>query len=100
MEMVIYLSVVTASIAFTVTETKLFKPLREWLLKKNTFLGNLFSCGYCFGHWIAFALTAVYKPRLFHAWWPLDYFLTALFIAWFGGIQWAAMCWFMDKAGK
>lgn len=98
--MVIYLSIVTASVAFTVTETKLFKPFREWLLKKSSFLGDLFSCGYCFGHWVAFALTAVYKPRLFHAWWPLDYFLTALVIAWLSGIQWAVMCFLMDKAGK
>lgn len=100
MEMVIYLSVVTASIAFTVTETKLFKPLREWLQKKSTFLGELFSCGFCFGYWIAFALTVLYKPRLFNQWWPLDYFLTAVVIAWFSGLQWAFMCLLMDKAGK
>ena len=32
---VFYLSFVTASISFTVTETKLFKPLREWLNKNK-----------------------------------------------------------------
>jgi hypothetical protein len=100
MKTVIYLSFVTASISFTVTETKLFKPLREWMKKKSTFLGDLLSCGYCFGHWVAFALAAVYQPRLFASWWLLDYFLTALVIAWFSGIQWALMCLLMEKAGK
>ncbi len=100
METVIYLSFVTASISFTVTETKLFKPLREWLTKKCSFLGDLFSCGYCFGHWVAFALVAIYKPKLFEFWWLLDYFLTAIVIAWLSGIQWVLMCWLMEKTGK
>lgn len=100
MKTVIYLSFVTACFSFTVTETKLFKPLREWLKKKNSFLGELFSCCYCFGHWVAFALVAIYKPTLFHTWWLLDYFFTALVIAWFSAIQWALMCWLMDKTGK
>ena len=100
MKIVIYLSFVTASISFTVTETKLFKPLREGLKKKISFLGNLFSCGYCFGHWVAFAFVAVYRPRLFEFWQFLDYFLTALVIAWLSGMQWTLMCWLMDKAGK
>lgn len=100
MEAVIYLSFVTASISFTVTETTFFKPLREWMKKRSNFLGKLLSCGYCLGHWIAFALVAVYKPKLFEFWWLLDYFLTALVIAWFSGLQWTLMCWLMDKAGK
>jgi hypothetical protein len=103
MKTILYLSMVCASISFTVTETKLFKPLREGLKKKLPFLGDLFSCGYCFGHWVAFALVAVYRPRLFAAaasWWWLDYFLTALVMAWLSGLQWALMCWLMDKAGK
>jgi len=100
MKIVIYLSFVTASISFTVTETKVFEPLREWMKKRSRFLGNLLSCGYCLGHWIAFALVAVYKPKLFESWWLPDYFLTALVIAWFGGLQWALMCRLMEKAGK
>ena len=100
MKIVIYLSIVCAAISFTVTETKIFKPLREWLKKKSTFFGDLLSCGYCFGHWVAFALVAVYQPKLFQSWWLLDYFLTALVIAWFSAFQWAIMCWLMEKTGK
>lgn len=97
---VLYLSLVTASISFTVTETKLFEPLRNWFKKKSPLLGKLFSCGYCFGHWIAFGLVAIYQPRLFNFWFLLDYFLTALVIAWLAGFQWALMCWLVNTAGK
>lgn len=100
MRLIIYLSFVTAAISFTVTETKIFKPLREWIKKKSTFLGDLLSCGYCLGHWVAFVLVAIYRPKLFESWWLLDYFLTALVIAWFSGCQWVLMCWLMVKAGK
>ena len=97
MEKVIYLSLVAASISFTVTETKLFKPFRIWFEGKNSFFEGLLKCGYCFGHWIAFALVVIYRPKLFESWWLLDYYLTALIIAWLAGIQWVLMCWLMEK---
>jgi hypothetical protein len=100
MEKVIYLSFVTASLSFTVTETKVFMPLREWARRKNSLFGGLLACGFCFGHWVAFALVAIYRPRLFESWWLLDYFLTALVIAWLGALQWIIMCWLMEKAGR
>ncbi len=100
MQEVLLLSVVTASIAFTVAETKLFQRFREWAAGKSSFLGAMSACGYCLGHWIAFALVAAYPPRLFESWWPLDYFLTALVVAWLGGVQWALMCLLMKAAGK
>jgi hypothetical protein len=100
MEEVLYLSLVTASISFTLTETKLFASLREWLRGMSTILGDLFSCGFCFAHWIAFGLTAIYQPRLFKIWIWLDYFLTALVIAWIAAFQWVLMCWLMKKAER
>jgi hypothetical protein len=100
MQSAIILSFITASISFTVTETKLFKRLREWVKERNAFFGELLHCGYCFGHWVAFALTAIYQPKVVAAWPSLDYFPTALLIAWFSGIQWVLMCWVMAKAWK
>ena len=100
MDEMILLSFVTASIAFTVSETKLARPLRERVKAINPFLGEMLSCGYCFGHWVALALVAVYRPRLFHAWLPLDYLLTALIITWLGAVQWIVMCWLINKTGK
>jgi len=100
MESVLLLSLVTASVSFTITEMKVFKPFRDWIRKGNNWFGELFSCGYCLGHWIAFILVAIYQPRLFHTWWLLDYFLTALVIAWLAALQWIVMCWLFAKTGK
>ena len=96
----VLLSVATASLAFTVTETALFAPLREWIKRRSRWLGKLFSCGYCLGWWIALMLVILYQPRLLHRWWLLDYFLTAAVIAWLAAFQWIALCWLMDRVGK
>lgn len=100
MEKLFYLSLITASISFTLAETKLFKPLRDRVNAKNSLLGELFSCGYCLGHWVALILASITRFRLFGTWWPLDYVLTALVIAWLSAFQWALMCWAMNKIGK
>ena len=100
MSQVIWLSVITVSVAFTITETKLFLPLREWVNGRSTFLGKLVNCGYCLGHWIAFALLVVNKPKIVEFYWLLDYFLTALAIAWLGAFQWILMCYFMKMAER
>jgi hypothetical protein len=100
MEQVALLSFATASIAFGITETKLLASVRAWIARRSAILGELFACGYCLGHWVALALVAIYRPRLFEAWWLLDYFIAALVIAWLAGLQWAALCVLMEKAGK
>ena len=110
MKNILYLSLVCASISFTITETRVFQPLRAWLNRRNAFLGKLFSCGYCLGHWVAVGLVALVVLSgklpagglLFHTRvWPLlDYFFSTLVIAWFSGIQWLGMCILMNKAGK
>lgn len=100
MRQVALLSLVTASIAFSITETAAFAGLRKWLQAQSAWLGKLANCGYCLGHWIALALVAVYRPKLFEAWWLLDFFLTALVIAWLAAFQWLVLSWAMEKARK
>jgi hypothetical protein len=97
---VIWLSLVTASVAFTLSEATVLAGAREWVKARSAWLGKLAGCGYCLGHWVAFGLVAIYRPRLLEAWWLFDYFLTALVIAWLGAFQWAALCWLTAKAGK
>jgi hypothetical protein len=97
---IIWLSVVNAAISFTISETKVFLPFRVWIKKKNSFLGDLFCCGYCLGFWVSFGLTAVYHPRLFEGGWLFDYFCTALVIAWLSAVQWGLMCWLIKKIEK
>ncbi len=99
-EQVLYLSMVTASISFTLAESRLFLPFREWVEGRNATVGHLLACGYCLGHWVAFALVAVFRPRLFEGWWLLAYFLTALVIAWLAALQWALLCVLTKIAGK
>lgn len=99
-ERVVLLSFVTASISYTVSETRLFKPLREAVTGKSPFFGELLSCGYCLGHWITFILIILYPVRLFSSWMVLDYLLTILVVAWLSGFQWVLMCCLMEKAGK
>jgi Protein of unknown function (DUF1360) len=78
---VVSLSLVTASVAFTLSETKLFAGLREWLKGRSALLGKLVGCGYCLGHWVAFGLVAIYRPRLLEAWWLLTALIIALLAA-------------------
>ncbi len=94
------LSLATASIAYTVAETVLLAGFRNRVQSRNQWLGKGVGCGYCVGHWVSFGLVGVYRPRLFQMWWPLDYFLTALVIAWLAAFQWAALYWVLKRAGK
>lgn len=59
---IVVLSFVVSPICLTITKTKVFKPLRTFIMSKNEWLGKLFSCPYCFGHWTSFAVVAVFRP--------------------------------------
>lgn len=60
---IVLLSLVVGSVSITITKSKFFAFLRNWLDGLSDFLGELFSCPYCMGHWIAIALTVAYQPR-------------------------------------
>jgi hypothetical protein len=100
MQKLVFVSFITATISFAVSESKLFRLLRERTKAKNSLLGKLLSCGYCLGHWVAIAMVVLLGIKLFDTWWLLDYLLTALAVGWLSGLQWAVMCWVMEKAGK
>lgn len=94
------LSLVTASVAFTLSESAVFTSLRDRVKSRSVWLGKLACCGYCLGHWVSLGLIAIYRPKPFDALWLLDYSWTALVAAWLAAFQWAALCWLMEKAGK
>jgi hypothetical protein len=100
LDQVLLLSLVTASIAFTLCETTVFAGLRDRVKGRSIWLGKLACCGFCLGHWVAFGLVAIYRLRLFEAWWLLDYFLTALVVAWLAVFRWTTLCWLMEKAER
>jgi hypothetical protein len=94
--LILYLTFVVASVSFTITETKLFLPFREFLRLRSEFLYNLFCCSYCIAHWLAFILVFIYQPRLLYFWAPLDYFLTAIVIVWLAIFQNRLLCILFD----
>ncbi len=67
MEQVVLVSLVTASVALTLCETTLLAGLREWVKGRSPWPGKLEHCGYCLGHWIAFGLVTISRPRLLEA---------------------------------
>ena len=94
------LSMVCASLSFTITESVLFSDFRIYIRKRNSWLGELVSCGYCLGHWIAALLIIITGFNIFNTNLFIDYFFTALIIAWISSIQWLIMCYLMNKANK
>lgn len=96
----ILISMVTASISFTVTESKLFEAVRNFIRQKSVFFGELISCGYCLGYWIAFVIVVIYDFNVFNNILFIDYFFTGLIIAWLSAIQWLFMYLLMNMAGK
>lgn len=76
---VLALSLATTAISATVSKAKIFKPFRNFLfdwsgaklsavntpiggIKWRVWLWELFTCAYCFSHWVAGVLVVVYRP--------------------------------------
>jgi hypothetical protein len=85
-------------VAFAVTETHLFKPLRERADKISYWLGALLSCGFCFGTWIAAALVAALRLNCFESACakPVGYTLTACVVSMGSAFLWAGLCVLVD----
>ena len=96
---IIWLSMASAAISYTVADAMIFKPLRCWVLSKNTFIGHLISCGYCLGFWVCFFLEAIFQPNLFDIK-IAGHILTAFIMAWMSGAQWILMAIAMKISGK
>jgi hypothetical protein len=95
---IILLSSVSALVSFTVTETDIFLPMREWAKKKSTFFGKMLKCGYCFGFYSSLGLELIYMPNIFDYF--VGYILTWWLIAWLSGAQWAIMNYLFKIADK
>lgn len=61
----ILLSMCVSTVSFTITKSKFFSFLRNWVNKRNEKLGSLVSCSYCMSHWVAacyVVLLYIYSP--------------------------------------
>ena len=75
----VYLALAVSVASITITKAKVSAPLRAWLKRHSSFLGELTSCPYCFSHWLAFGVALAYRPALaLSGFWPLDLFVAAL----------------------
>jgi uncharacterized membrane protein len=96
-------SAVVMGIAQTVTKESIFAPVREKLGGKETWLGYLVSCPYCFSHYVAFALvplTGTYPIRVVvGGWvgWVLSWFLSAILLTVIAAFY-RVLFWFVDEA--
>lgn len=87
--------------AFTVARTKVTEPFRarvgrahtRWVppsrdlnapashpplrVSASKWLSTLVGCPYCLSHWLSWGAVAIYRPRLVHAWLPLDLFTSS-----------------------
>ena len=61
---VLALGLAVATVAMTMTKAKVTLPLRERIKKRNEWLGELFSCPYCFSHWVSLVAVAIARPVL------------------------------------
>lgn len=43
----------------------------------SKWLSALVGCPYCLSHWLSWGAVVIYRPRLVHAWLPLDLFASS-----------------------
>lgn len=60
---IIWLGLAVATVATTVCQSKLFKPIRTLIAAHSEFFGELISCPYCFAHWVSVAAVQIAPPE-------------------------------------
>lgn len=58
------IAIAAGTAAFTLTRTKISDPMRSWLTRRSKWVGALFSCPFCLGHWLSAIAVLIYQPRL------------------------------------
>ena len=93
----IILSLVVASVAWTVTEEEIFREPREFCEKCSKRSDNffarkffyVFTCEYCFSHWVTIALLAITGFKLLYDDWR-GYLVSFFVLPWLAN-QWMSI---------
>ena len=93
----ILLSLVVASVAWTVTEEEIFREPREFCEKCSKRAGNffarkffyVFTCEYCFSHWVTIVLLAITAFKLVYEDWR-GYLVSFFVLPWLAN-QWMSI---------
>lgn len=91
------LSIVVASISWTVTQEEIFSEWREYCKDKSKTSGNLlrrkffyvFTCEYCFSHWVSLLLLILTGFRILIDDWR-GYILAFFLLSWLAN-QWMSL---------
>lgn len=91
------LSLVVASIAWTVTQEEIFREWRDFCVDRSKNCRTLFqrkffyvfTCEYCFSHWVGLAVIAIAQFRLLFDDWR-GYVLAFFIVPWFAN-QWMSL---------
>ncbi len=83
---VFLVAIAVGVIVTTVTKASIFKPLREFLKRKNKWLGKLFSCSYCFSHWVSAIAALFLLPEITGRGFFFDWGLSTLIIIFIGSM--------------
>ena len=87
------LALPVASIAWTVTHEELFREPREWLAQRSETAPSLlarkffylFTCEYCFSHWVALLTLALTRFQLLYDDWR-GYVVAGFSIVWIANV--------------
>lgn len=91
------LSLVVASIAWTVTQEQIFEEMREAAKKRSETAKNIlvrkffyvWTCEYCFSHWVTIVVLAISQFRMLFDDWR-GYFISFFILPWLAN-QWMSL---------
>lgn len=64
MEILLLVALATASMSYTITQTSIFKGLRELISKINPFFEDLVHCPWCLGHYISLVWLFIFHKQI------------------------------------
>jgi hypothetical protein len=95
--MLLLLALPVASIAWTVTHEEIFREPHEWLVRKSKRSKSLwarkffylFTCEYCFSHWVTAALLVITRFTLVYEDWR-GYLVSFFALVWVANVYMSA----------
>lgn len=95
--MLLLLALPVASIAWTITHEEIFREPHEWLVRKSKRSRSLwarkffylFTCEYCFSHWVTAALLVITRFTLVYEDWR-GYLVSFFALVWVANVYMSA----------
>lgn len=96
----IFLSIGCGFASFIVADAHIFSWFRAWIAKKSEFLGDLFSCGLCFGTWLTLFIQIIYQINLINIVPILDLVIGWWIMSLVSTVAWLMLNMLFNLAGK